>query len=146
MNTLVLASGTTVNDRFDPRSVIGKRVRFEILLDWDLILPTGVIKGIMPSNPAHRQYYYVVELDSVLTFEPHRRGILLRRRPTVSVNRVVLAMRRLDEIEDEFHGKVSSELTAPLLYYSIHERGLSDEPLTEKNLEVIGPVRVHVMP
>ena len=139
-----MATVVTMSNRFDPKSVIGKRVRFEILLDWDLVLPTGVVTGIMQSNPAHRSLYYLVELDSVLTFEPHRTGLLLRRRPNVSVKRVVLAMRRPDEIEQELQGKVSSELTAPLLYYPVEKR-LSGQPISEESLEAIGPVRVHIL-
>jgi hypothetical protein len=132
-----------MNNQFDPRDVIGKRVRFDILLDWDLTLPPGVIVDVMKSSLARRTLYYIVELDSVLTFEPHRTALLLRRRPKVSVRHVVLAMRRPDHIEQELQGEVASELTAPLLYYSVENRPFG-HPMNERNLEAIGPVRVRL--
>jgi hypothetical protein len=131
--------------RFDELSPIGGRIRFEILLDWDLTIPQGVVKRIVPVDLSHRQVYYLIELDSDVEFEPHRIGLLFRRRPKVSARWLILAMRHPDDLEPEFHGKVTGEFSAPLPYYSMREKDLPEETIgTVGDLEALGPVRVHM--
>jgi hypothetical protein len=135
----------STDQQFDKLSPIGGRIHFDILLDWDLKIPQGVVKRIVPAYPSHRTVYYLIELDSDVEFEPHRIGLLLRRRPRVSARWLILAMRHPDDLEPEFHGKVTGEFSAPLLYYSTREKDLPEETIgTVGDLEALGPVRVHL--
>ena len=130
---------------FDPQSVLGKRVHFEILLDWDLEIPGGIMRTILPATMTKGQIHYLVDLDSAITFEPHRRGLLLRRRPKVTVGQVILMMRHPEEIVEELHGKVTGEFSAPLLYGLLGQVTMLEYPDRRGNLESIGPVRVRLV-
>jgi len=141
---MAMASSALEKSEFNPQSVIGKKVRFEILLETEEKIPDGIITRIVPTDPTHRHVHYLIQLDSEMTFQPYRR--MFRRRPDVTIKHAVLAMRLIGELNEELHGRVRSELSAPMLYYSTKEGILLENELgTKGDLDAIGPVRVHLI-
>ena len=125
--------------------LVGKKVRFEVLLDWDLKLPEGTFSKLVRGNT--EQVSFLIDIDSPITFEPHSEGIFaLSRRPTVKTSRLIVVFRQPDAIMEELDGGSTSEFTAPLLYGLRQGAALpSGHVKANEECEVIGPVSVHLV-
>ena len=150
MVAVLLASGHALDKHFDPSSVLGKRVRIEILLDWNLCIPEGRIQSVVELTPRRDALAYAVNLESEMKLESrdlHPGTFAKYRRPrSFTVDRVVVAIRRIEAVEEELRGGILSELTAPLLYYvRSSERNSQKTMSTDRDLEVIGPCRIVVL-
>lgn len=152
MAAILLASGHALDKHFDPASVLGRRVRIEILLDWNLHIPEGVVQGVVELTPKRDALAYAVKLDSVMRLESrdlHPGGLVRSRRSgsSYAVDRVVVAIRRTEAAEEELQGGVISEFTAPLLYYVRDSENSNQKTMnTDRDLGVIGPCRIVVLP
>jgi len=59
-------------DSADLAEVIGRKIQLEIMLNWDLKIPEATISRML--NADRDEIKYLVDLDSPITFEPHRKG------------------------------------------------------------------------
>ncbi len=152
MDAILLSSRTALDGGFDPKSVIGKRVKLEILLEWELELPEGTIVRLVQTNapilvPGNRNVYYLVELDSEVTFEPPGRGRVFHwgLPKEITTRHIIIEMRRVDKLLEELRGEVSSEWIAPILYSPRNEEVLTRSVIrfNEDTID-IGPARVRV--
>lgn len=148
MVAVLLASGSPLNDRFDPAAAVGKKVRLRILLDWDLRIPDGIIRRTITLVPRREQIAYLVELESELIVETHEKGFFIKRKPLkkTGTRYLVVAIRRTEAAGEELHGHVLSELTAPLFYYPRKPELVSRSELKSKeDLSLMGPGQIEIV-
>jgi hypothetical protein len=129
---------------FDLESIVGKKVQFKIMLDWDLKFPQGTFVRLLHTGQG--QITYLVELDSPIIFEPHKTGFRLRKRPPVSTRQLVILFQRPKVIEKELHGEVEGEFRVPILLYLLEG---DSAPTTAMNFvrsdKALGPAWVQII-
>jgi hypothetical protein len=131
---------------------IGRGVALDLLLEWDLSLPTGTVTKMLKTDQdrivgGSPHVYYLVELESPITFEsPGKRFLRRKTGKKFTTKHVILEMRNLDRLREEFNGLDLSELTAPLLDYPKDEQALEKGELqVREDIEVLGPVRIRIL-
>lgn len=129
---------------FDLQGIIGKKVQFTIMLDWDLRFPQGTFIRLLHASQG--QVTYLVELDSPITFEPHTHRPLQRKRPLVSTRQVIILFQRPRTIDEDLHGDGGGEFRAPILLYLAEGDAA---PTTVINFvrsdRALGPVKVQLI-
>jgi|SRR3990172_626647 len=138
---------------FDP---VGKTVKMEIMLDWNLGLPSGKVMRDLTGDSRlvaelrkfvpflGRTRLYLIQLDVPLDLTQPRGRWPFARAPETRLTRfVLLEVRNPDRLEDEFNGRTVGEFGAPVLVGIPRVDALTGPVIDGKRgIWPIGPVRV----
>lgn len=136
-----------LSGRFDPLSVVGRRVRIALLegpLRWRLSLPLGRITRHLRPDVEIPHIFYLVELDSPISFEFPQPSISLRRKlktKLINTKHIIVEIKRVERIEEELQGTGTlSSSDAPMLYFPLSTEALSHSELSvTEDIATMGP-------